>query len=435
MRVSFAQCFFLALLLVGCGDDSPSDGGTSDRDGGTRPNEDGGTTPGRDAGMPEPPGEGCNSVRLTNYTAGRSGWCELPRDLPMLPAFVRSEGLTAAIAEPFNNGDGGEAGEACGECWEVDTLSGTRVVMVTDLCPNMGNPLCQGEHFHLDISSEASMALNAGFLDEGQARRVACPVEGNVHVLINDENFSYLRLQFFNHRVPIRSASIRSTAPGAPEIPLRRSGGAWEAVDDMPLDRGGEGVTFTITSAQGQTLESTVVVPTHPPRESTFDLGVQLEDMNPATGGACEFVPPATIFDDEFGGIPDVRWQINAWGEAESGFHGPTTDGCFDGSCLRIATLGQFSGFHLFYRGGQFPNDTFSTLRFRVRANESGEIFVMASADGERCEPTRVFVTSDYQEISIPVPGLCTARPTINGVTMENPGTTLELFLDDIRFE
>jgi len=418
-----ARWIFIALIsLAGC-----DDGGGGDTDGGVRP--------GGDAGTPEPPGPGCNSVRLTRYAANDNGWCEMPRSLPILPAFVRDEGLTAAIAEPFNNGDGGEPGEACGECWEVDTIAGTRTVMITDLCPNDGNPLCQGAHFHLDVSEEASAALNAGFLDEGQARRVPCPVDGNLHVLINDENVSYLRLQFVNHRVPIRSASIRSTAAGSPEVALRRSGGAWEAVDDTPLDRGGDGVTFTITSAQGQTVESTVVVPTHPPRGSTFDLGVQLDDLDPPTGGSCEFVPPGEIFDDGFGGIEDVRWQIDPWGEAEMGFFGPVTDGCFDDDqCLRIETLGQYSGLHLYYRQA-FPTETFSRVVLQARASAPGRIVVVPSHEGARCAQQMFDVGPDYAEISIDVAAACGGLPMLNALTIDNPGDTIALTLDDVRYE
>ncbi|MEZ4336204.1 MAG: hypothetical protein R3B82_06210 [Sandaracinaceae bacterium] len=222
--------------------------------------------PARDGGMALPPGEGCNSVRLTSYEVFAGGWCEVPRDLPVLPAFVREEGLTAAMAEPFAGGYyGGELGEACGECWEIDTLTATRTVMVMDLCPNEGNPLCQGGHFHIDLASEAASILMAGGLDEARARRVPCPVEGSVQVYVNDENYSYLRLAFVNARVPVRRAWVRSTAPGSPEIALRRSGGAWEAADDTPLDRGGEGVTFIVESVQGERLEVERGDPAHPP--------------------------------------------------------------------------------------------------------------------------------------------------------------------------
>jgi len=403
--------------LVGC-----DGGGGEGLDGGGRP--------------PSLPGPGCNSVRLTSYAASPSGgWCEFPSDLPMLPAFVRDERLTAAVAEPFNGGFlEGEPGEACGECWEVDTVSGTRVVMIDNLCPNEGNPLCQGAHFHLDLSLEAAAALNGGGLDEASARRVACPVEGGVHVLINDENFSYLRLQFVNLRIPVRSATVRASAPGSAALPLRRSGGAWEAAGDEPLDAGGEGVVFSITSAQGQTLESDVIVPAHPDRGSTFDLGVQFDDQEPATGGACVFTPPRDIFDDDFGGIDGVRWQINPWGEAEAGFFGRVEDGCFDGACLRVMTLAQWSGFHLFYRQS-FPTSTFSRVSLRVHASSPGEISIAGANDGERCEALTVPVGPEWATVSYDVSTSCAAMSEINGITIDNPGADIALTLDDVRFE
>lgn len=391
--------------------------------------------PPRDGGVPLPPGEGCNSVRLTAYEVFAGGWCELPRDLPILPAFVREEGLTAAMAEPFAGGFyEGDLGEACGECWEIDTLTATRTVMIMDLCPNEGNPLCQGGHFHIDLASEGAAILMAGGLDEASARRVPCPVEGSVHVYVNDENFSYLRLQFANHRVPVRRAWIRSTAPGSPEIALRRSGGAWEAVDDMPLDRGGEGVTFVLESAQGERLESTVVIPTHPDTPATFDLGVQFEDRDPPSGGACDFRPPGVVFDDAFGGIDEVRWDINPWGEAEEGFFGPVTDGCYAGACLRVERLGTFSGFHLYYRT-PFPTATFSTLRMRLRADAPGELVIGPSHDGERCMEARVPVGPEWSEVDIDVAAACAALPRINAVTVDNGGPTMDLRLDDVRYE
>src|SRR5512145_1699079 len=111
------------------------------------------------------PTDTCGSVRLTQYTASTGGWCEWNRSASFLPTFVRN-GITAAIAEPFNGGSyGGESGEACGECWEVDTIAGTEIVMIHDLCPVAGNVPCNGSHFHFDLASEAGTALMAGGMD------------------------------------------------------------------------------------------------------------------------------------------------------------------------------------------------------------------------------------------------------------------------------
>jgi hypothetical protein len=49
------------------------------------------------------------------------------------------------------------------------------------------------------------------------------------------------------------------------------------------------------------------------------DLGVQFTDQDPSSGGACEFIPPAVVYGEEFGGIDEMRWIINAWGAAEAG--------------------------------------------------------------------------------------------------------------------
>ena len=66
----------------------------------------------------------CGSVRLTSYNAGSQGWCEFPRNANFLPSFVRN-GVTGAIAEPWNGSSyDGDPGEACGECWEIDTING-----------------------------------------------------------------------------------------------------------------------------------------------------------------------------------------------------------------------------------------------------------------------------------------------------------------------
>jgi hypothetical protein len=242
---------------------------------------------------PDAPDDTCGPVRLTYYDAGVTGWCEYGRALPVLPSFVQA-GLTAAIAEPWNGGSyAGEAGEACGECWEIDTLGGTETVMITDLCPIEGNPLCAGSRFHLDLSAEANAALGASGLDEGSARRVPCPVEGDMAVQVIDRNDYFLRFAIVNHRIPVRAVEVRGAGAGAPadnpflEVP--RSGGAFQ-VDGggMPLARGGAELVFRVTSAQGEVLVSTPI-PAAPAIGSTQTLGVQFEDLDPSTGGACDF--------------------------------------------------------------------------------------------------------------------------------------------------
>src|SRR3990172_7118834 len=177
------------------------------------------------------PDSTCGSVRMTYYELnGSRGWCEFDRTLPILPAFVRS-GLTTAIAEPYDGGSyGGQPGEACGECWEVATLGVTRTVMVHDLCPIEGNPICAGDHFHFDLSHEAATALQMSGLEEGQARRGRGPGAGAV---MNDA----------------QSDMFASGQPGG---------------------------VFRFTSAQGQVVEGSAVLSYDVARGETFDTGAQL---------------------------------------------------------------------------------------------------------------------------------------------------------------
>ncbi|MBK8593388.1 MAG: hypothetical protein IPN77_30590 [Sandaracinaceae bacterium] len=226
--------------------------------------------------------------------------------------------------------------------------------MIADLCPIEGNPLCAGGHFHIDLANEAAEAVGGGANDEGSARRVPCPVSGNVHVRVNNRNPSYLRIAPMNHRIPIRSIDFRGAGDGVaadnPWTPVQRSGGAWHTVDAGVLARGGSGVVLRFTSAQGEVIESTTIIPTTGGNENV-DLGVQFTDQDPSSGGACEFIPPAVVYGEEFGGIDEMRWIINPWGAAEAGPHGPYDQDCFAGSsCLRVRDLDQWTGFHLYYR-------------------------------------------------------------------------------------
>jgi hypothetical protein len=418
MRLSLTPCF--ALLLVAC--DCGGGDGTHTR---------------TDAGAPS---DTCGSIRLTSYTAGTSGWCEIPRNASFLPTFVR-DGLTGAIAEPWNGSSyGGAAGEACGECWEIDTINDTRVVMITDLCPIQGNPLCAGGHFHVDLATEAAAALGGGANDEGSARRVPCPVSGNVHVRISDRNPSYMRFALMNQRLPIRSVEFRGAGAGVaadnPWTAGERSGGAWQVTQMGPaLARGGTGIVLRITSVQGEVVESTEILATTGGNGVNVDLGVQLTDQAPAGGGACVFVPPAVIYAEEFGGIDEMRWMINPWGAAENGPYGEYDQSCYGdtGSCLRIRDLDQWSGFHLYYRQS-FPTETFTTLTLRARTvTGTGQISIAPSHDGTRCTGTTVNIGETYTDISIDIASVCTLD-RLSSVTIDNPGADIGLLLDDVRF-
>ena len=417
----FAWCT-AALSVVGCGGSG------------------GGSTPRQDAAVVAP-SEMCGSVRLTSYNASAQGWCEFPRNANFLPSFVRS-GITGAIAEPWNGSSyGGDSGEACGECWEIDTINGTEVVMMTDLCPIQGNPLCAGGHFHIDLANEAAAAVGGGANDEGSARRVPCPVSGDIHVRVNDRNPSYLRFAPMNHRIPIRSVDFRGGGAGVaadnPWTPARRSGGAWEAIDGgAALARGGTGIVFRFTSAQGETVESTEVVPTSGGNGVNVDVGVQFTDQEPSSGGACEFIPPAVVYGEEFGGIDEMRWIINPWGAAENGPYGPYDQDCYAGSsCLRIRDLDQWTGFHLYYRQA-FPSSTFRTLSLQARTvSGTGRIQVtLSNENGDRCTGTTFDIGETYTEITLDIATVCAELSPIASVTIDSPGPDIGLLLDDVMF-
>jgi hypothetical protein len=419
-----------ASLILACGDDVVADfDGGADFDA-ARP----------DVRVPGPPDDGCGSVRLTSYAVFARGWCEFDTDFSFLPRFAQ-EGLTAAIGEPWNGSSyEGEPGEACGECWEITTVNGSEVVMIADLCPSVGNELCSGDHFHIDLTVDAAQAVGGGGLDEGSARRVACPVDGNIHVLVNDDNLTYLRIALMNHRIPIRTVEFRGAGPGVVGAnewtPGRRSGGAWELIGgDTTTDRGGTGVELRLTSSQGQVVESIVNVPSHPPSGTTMNLEVQFDDMGPGGGGSCEYTPPGDVYIDEWGGITGAEWQINPWAEAETGFYGETSDGCFEGSCLEVATLGQFSGFHLYYRQA-FPIEVFSRASLRVRTRSgAAELSIAPSNDGERCAEMGITVGDEWTEVMIDVSAACGGFSQLNGISIGSNGSeTVSLLVDDVRF-
>ena len=411
-------------LFLGCSNqDDDGDGG------GNRRND--------DIVVPDEPVPGveadCGSVRLTSYDAGDSGWCEFSNTHSILPDFVRAN-LTLAIAEPYNGSSyGGDPGESCGECWEIDTISNTQIVMVNNLCPIQGNPLCAGGHFHFDLSQEAAEVLGGGGNDEAQVRRVPCPVSGNIHAEINDRNeWGYVRLAFINQRFPIRTAEYRS-ADGDEWVAVERSGGAWHIRDggDVFAD-GAPGGVFRFTSPTGEVVEGDATLTDDVPIDAVFDTGTQFAPAE-AAGSACEFVPPRDVYDEEWGGIDQVRWQPNPWGDASVS---EVSEGCADGSsCVLFSHLEQWAGFHLYYRQS-FPTSTFSSLSLQLRVRSgSADLVVAPSYDGERCEETSVTVGEDWTAVEIDVAAVCGALSELNALTVSNQSDTVDLMVDEVRYE
>jgi hypothetical protein len=376
----------------------------------------------------------CGSVRLTEYWSTDRGWCEFSSASDILPDFVRA-GLTLAIAEPYDNGSyGGDPGEACGECWEIDTITRSAIVMVHDLCPIEGNPLCAGGHFHFDLTPEAAAAVEGGGLDEASARRVPCPVTGNIHAEIIDRNeWGYVRLAFVNHRFPIRTAEYRAV-DGDDWRPVQRSGGAWHVLDDnTTFAAGAPGGVFRFVSATGEAVEGTATLTEDVGVGELFDTDTRFAEAE-ATGESCVFVPPGDVYDEGWGGIDQVRWAPNPWGDATAS---ETSDGCADdsASCVRIGTLQQWDGFHLYYRQA-FPTATFSRLTLALRARSGGgEFGVAPSHEGEECEATVVEVGAEWTRVEIDVAAACSSLDLLNEVTVSNHGAATDLLIDEVRFE
>ncbi|MBN2344712.1 MAG: hypothetical protein JXX29_16415 [Deltaproteobacteria bacterium] len=407
----------VAALLVGCSRDGSE---------GDNPNE-----VGYFEGEPQPVDGSCTSVRLTSYDADGGGWCEWRANHSFLPQFVQ-DGMHTAIAEPWNNSSfEGAVGESCGECWEVSTVNATGIVMVNNLCPIEGNPLCSGGHFHFDLSREAAAFLGGGGLDEASARRVPCPVEGGIHVQINDSNeWGYLRFAVLNHRIPVRSAAIASSADG-PWVAAERSGGAMHVLEGPAPDES-DGIYFQLTSTMGETLVAANSVPYMSGGGDAFDLGVQFEQVYEVVD--CPFTPPGDVYWDEWGGIEGVVWQPNPWGDASSVTE--VNSNCYNNSasCLDVS-LDVWGGAHFYYRQA-FPVATFSTAALRVFSQTAAQLIVAPSNNGERCsEQQASLAAGEWTLIEFDLATACAGFESLNGITIAGGGEQMSVTIDEIVFE
>lgn len=373
-------------------------------------------------------------MRLTQYTADDRGWCGFDRSHAALPDFVRA-GMTVAIAEPYNGSSyQGDPGEACGECWELDTMASTQLVMVHDLCPVQGNPVCAGSHFHFDLSSETAAAVHGGgSLGEAALRRVPCPVTGAIQARISDRNpYGYLKIAFFNHRFPIRTAEYRPVGSDA-WLPMARCLARWCVDGDKStFAESGPGAVFRLTSAKGELAEGAAVLSYATGADSVFDTGAQFAPEAPPAG-VCEFKPPGDVYDEGWGGIEGVRWEINPWGNSTAA---EIKDGCAESSASCVL-LGNFAGggAHITYRT-YFPTATFAHLTLQLRTQSgSGAVEVAPRSEAGRCDPTTVEVDSQWKSVDIDVAARCTMYNELQGLTISKSSASMDLVVDEIFFK
>ncbi len=382
-----------------------------------------------------PPVEGdCGSVRMTQYGSSDRRWCGFDRTSSILPQFVR-DGMTIAIAEPYNTSSyGGDPGEACGECWEISTTFATQIVMVHDLCPIEGNPICAGSHFHFDVSNEVAAAIDGDqWMGEAAVQRVPCPVTGNIHVYITARNqWGYMQIAFFNHRFPIRTVEYRA-ADATEWLPMERCLARWCLDGDMEtFSDSGPGGGFRLTSALGEVVESDQVLTYAVSEHSDFDTGIQFAETDPPVG-MCIFHVPGHVYDDGYGGIDGVRWDSNTWGPTSLS---ESTSDCADGSasCLLLSSFGD-SGMHLTYRH-TFPVEEFTTLSFDVRGSVAGTVRVAPRSEEGRCESsTYVDVTTGWTNVAIDIAESCPNTTWLHGLTFSHPTENMDLGLDNILFD
>lgn len=343
--------------------------------------------------------------------------------------------MTVAVAEPYNGSSyGGAPGEACGECWEVSTTFATQTVMVHDLCPIEGNPVCAGGHFHFDVAAEvASVIDGGGWLGEAAVRRVPCPVTGNIHVHISSRNqWGYMQIAFFNHRVPIRTVEYRAPA-GDAWMPMYRCLARWCQEEDMEtFSNNGPGGIFRLTAANGDVVESTEVLSYDVSEGSDFDLGVQFAEISEPEG-VCQFTPPGDVYTDEWGGIDGVRWMWNEWGNTTLS---EITDNCAGGSasCIHLNNFAD-SGVHLTYRH-VFPSDTFSTISVQLRADTPGTVEIAPRTEEARCaNPVSFDVTDVWSTVELNIAESCPVEDWLHGLTISRSTGLSTLTLDNIIFE
>lgn len=386
------------------------------------------------------PSAECRSVRLTTYvSSANQSACGWFKNDPYMPDFVRVQRMTAAMAQSWWGGsyvgpNQGLAGDTCGECWEITTYGATRIVMIDDWCPADGNPLCASTQFHIDLAETAATALASNGLDAATARPVPCPVAGNLFAVITDWNqWGYTQFPIANARIPVRNVEFKPVGSSQWTAMSRNAGTFQNTGAQAAFATGASGATLRITSAQGEVVESNVVLAPEFTIGQYFDLGVQFQDIQGrGAGGSCAYHVPGDVYIDGWGSSASVPWKT--WTYGGFAFNEVST-GCFNdsASCLHAAMTAS-NGVQIAWEP-VFAIDTFSTLNLQIRTTAgSGDANVgIYGADGQ-CKETVVPITTTWKAVTIDIASTCSGVTTMYGLTLGSAGANLDVLVDDIRF-
>jgi expansin (peptidoglycan-binding protein) len=218
------------------------------------------------------------NARATFYDIGGGGVaCGHHQVAGTVPAAVF--GTTALYEAGFN------ASAACGTCYEFPTSTGAITVMVTDLCPVLGNEQwCGGDMPHFDLTQPvfAAMADTTLGIVHVSPRLVDCPVEGSISVFMAPGSNDYwYGIYVYGHRVGLANVEVLPPAPATYQPTQRQNYNAWvyQPAGATPS------VRLRFTSVLGEVVTSTVNL--LPGATGLVSTGVQFQQGHGATSGTC----------------------------------------------------------------------------------------------------------------------------------------------------
>ncbi|MGK3964557.1 expansin EXLX1 family cellulose-binding protein [Sorangium sp. So ce118] len=245
-------------------------GSTGSASGGGSTSASGGATSGGGSGatcsIPLPSYEdGDGSVTWYTLDQGSSGAvnCSFPVQGDRVAHVATGEGRYFAA---MNTADYNSAA-ACGACVEVSRDDGRKVVAtVVDQCPSDGNPKCTAGH--IDLSRDAFQQIGSvdeGYLGTGNGgargkiswKYVPCPVEGNISLVLKEQNAWWNEFRVQGHRTPIARLAVYLN--GSWKEATRQTYNYWR-VGDGNMAPGPWRVR--VTDVLGEAIETTVEVST-----------------------------------------------------------------------------------------------------------------------------------------------------------------------------